>query len=198
MPRVWKPIVALIAAAVLAGCAQTPQTIRLAPDAPNEMAVNYGQGRDVALRVVDNRLDKSQLGELRNRNEEPAPLRTKQDLSYVVKLAAGQVLKAYGFNPTPWSEDAERRLTISIDSLHHTVGAAIPRDVNTTVKLSSTAVYGNKSLKLQAEQNSSDEITHRPSPDENAQFIDKAITQALGRLYSDDLARFLANGETGG
>lgn len=196
--RRWKPIVALIAAAVLAGCAQTPQTVRLAPDAPDEMAVNYGQGRNVALRVVDNRLDKSELGELQNRNEEPAPLHTKQDLAYVVKLAAGQVLKAYGFNPTPWNGDAERRLTISIDSLHHTVGAAIPRAVNTSVKLSATAVHGNKSLKLKAEQNSNNQITHRPSPDENAEFIDDAITKALGRLYSDDLAKFLASGETGG
>jgi uncharacterized lipoprotein YajG len=184
--------------AIAVGCAQTPQTVRLAPEAPDQYSVDHGKGRTVALRVVDNRLDKSRLGELQNRDAEPALVRTEQDLAYVVELAAGQTLKAYGFKPVSWDSDADRRLTVSIDHLSHMVGAALPRSVDTDVRLSATAVHGDSTMKLKAEENSDNRISHRPSNEENASFIDQAISRALGRLVSDDLTKFLARGETGG
>lgn len=196
-PRVLLLLVAA-AAILLGGCAQTPQTVRLAPDPPDKYAVDYGQGREVALRVVDQRLDKTQVGELLNREGEPAPVRTKQELAYVMELTVGETLKAYGFKPVPWNENARRRLTVSINHVSHTVDAAVPRDIETTVRLAATAVHGEKTLKLKAEQRSDDRLTHRPSADENAQYIDSALSEALGRLMSDELGRFLASGETRG
>lgn len=198
MTQARKIVLAALLAAVATGCAQTPQTVRLAPEAPDQYAVDHGKGRAVALRVVDNRLDPSTLGELQNRDSEAAPVRTDQDLAYVVELTAGETLKAYGFRPTPWDGQAERRLTITIEHLSHTVTAAVPRRVDSRVRLTATAAHGQKTMQLKAEQKSDDRITHRPSKSENARFIDEAITRALGRLFGDDLATFLARGETGG
>lgn len=198
MRQTRKVLLTALMAAVAAGCAQTPQTVRLAPSAPDQYAVDHGEGRTVALRVVDRRLDQSQIGELRNRDGDPAPVHTKQDLAYVLELTAGETLKAYGFKPVPWDEDARRRLTISLNHLNHTVAAAVPRDVNTDVRLSATAVHGDTIMKLKAEQNSDNRITHRPSATENAQYIERAITEALGRIINDELAKFLARGRTGG
>ncbi|MBA1148989.1 hypothetical protein H0Z60_18215 [Ectothiorhodospiraceae bacterium WFHF3C12] len=187
-----------VTALFMIGCAQTPQTVRLAPEPPDGYAVDYGKGRTVALRVVDQRLDKTRIGELRNRETEAAPVRTKQELAYVMELTAGETLKAYGFRPVAWDADADRRLTVNITHLSHTVAAAVPRDVETTVRMSATAVHRNSTLKLKAEQREDDRITHRPSAGENARYIESALTGALERIMGDELARFLASGETRG
>ncbi len=182
----------LLMAAVLAGCAQKAQTVRLAPAPELTGAEALGGARRVALEVLDRR-GQPALGELQNRNKPAALITSEQPLEYVMQLAGADALSAWGFRPAIWDDDAERRLVIEVLTLRHTVDASLPHDTETVVELGLRAFQGGRTMEAKASARSSDRLVAlSPSAEESAQAIDRTVAKAMERLFDRRLAAFLA------
>lgn len=179
----------LIAATLLAGCAQTAQTVRLSPEAP-ETGPPISDGQPIALEVLDRRSDEA-LGVLRNSDQLPAKITSETDVAYQLQLTAAKALRGYGFRPGLWSDDAEPRLLIEIVELRHEVGETVPRDISTNVTLHARAWQDGREYEVEASSSLSDISAVRPNAERNGEFIDRALTQALSRLLDKRLAAFL-------
>lgn len=176
---------------LLGACATTDQRVTIAPEPPaleGGAVTNAGQ---VALDVIDAR-DTEQLGTLEVLDGAPARITSSQDVAYATQLAAATALTEAGFRPTPWSDSAEPRLLIRIEEIQHTVGAGLPRDVSTVVRLSARAWQQGRQYSASAESSVSNTVAVRPSAESNAATIEQAMTEALRRLMDRELTTFLA------
>lgn len=175
---------------LLAGCAQTGQQLRLAPDAQMDERT-IGDGHTVALRVVDER-EHARLGQLENRDGEHADLVGTVQVEEVVRQAVEEGLRASGFAVAGWDADAERRLEVRVLDLEHRVSAGFSRDVSTRIELRSEGHRGESRLSGQARARDSDRVSHRPDADDNQAYLDAALSRTLGRLLNEELLEFLA------
>ena len=185
-----RTMVAALMVLLLAGCAQTSQQLRLAPDAQMDERT-IGDGHTVALRVVDER-EHARLGQLENRDGEHADLVGTAEVEDVVRQAVEEGLRANGFTVTDWDADASRRLEIRVLDLEHRVSAGVSRDVSTQIELRSEGHRGESRLTGQARARDSDRISHRPNAEDNQAYLDAVLSRALGRLLNEDLLEFLA------
>lgn len=190
MKRVSMTVAVVLTVLLLAGCAQTGQQLRLAPDAEvDESAI--GDGRTVALRVVDER-EHPRLGQLENRDGEHADLVGTAEVEDVVRQAVEEGLRANGFTVSDWDADASRRLEIRVLDLDHRVSAGVSRNVSTRIELRSEGHRGESRVSGQARARDSDRITYRPSAEDNQAYLDAVLSRALGRLLNVELLEFLA------
>nr|WP_282571287.1 YajG family lipoprotein [Methylonatrum kenyense] len=181
----------LLTSVLLAACATTGQVISLSPSGAVDES-DVGVGREVAVRAVNER-DRIHLGTADSRIAETEPLVSDRDLSDVVTEAAKEALRRKGFRPVAWDSSANRRLTVRIRELEHNVSSAVPRQVRTRVELAFDAANDGRSLSGSSRSTQTDAVTVRPSPRDNAEYINKAIDGALRNLYNDRLMDFLAN-----
>jgi uncharacterized lipoprotein YajG len=188
MPRLLALIPLLL---LLSSCATTDQRVTIAPEPPRLEPAALGNAGAVALDVVDARDDR-QLGSIQALEGPPASITSSQDVAYATQLAAATALSNAGFRPTPWSDNAEPRLLIQIEHIEHTVGAGVPREVSTEVRLSARAWQQGRQYSASAESSVSDTVAIRPSAEANAAAIETAVTEALRRLMDRKLLEFLA------
>lgn len=181
---------AVLAVLTLGACAQTSQQLRLAPEAEVEGSA-IGEGREVAVRIVDTRDDRS-LGTLENRDQEDGTLSSDTDLRHVLEGTVEEALEANGFTIIGWDDDARRRLQVEILDVSHQVSSAVPREVRTRVELRSEAYRGDHHLTGRAVASDSDQVVSRPDAQENAAYLDAAFGRGVGRLLNVDLLDFLA------
>lgn len=181
----------LLTVVLLAACAPTGQVISLSPSGAVDES-DVGVGREVAVRAVNDR-DRVRLGTAESRITEAEPLVSDRDLAEVVTDAAKEALRRKGFRPVAWNESANRRLTVRIRELDHSVSSSVPRQVRTRVELSFDAANDGRSLSGSSRSTQTDAVTVRPSPRDNAEYINNAIDGALRNLYNDRLMDFLAN-----
>lgn len=178
---------------LLGACATTDQRVTIAPEPPTLDGGAVPSPGPVALDVVDGR-DSDRLGTIEALEGPPARITSTQDIAYATQLAAATALTEAGFRPTPWSDSAEPRLLIQIEQIEHTVGAGVPREVRTEVRLSARAWQDGRQYSATAESSVTDTVAIRPSAEDNAAAIEEAITQALRRLMDPKLTAFLATG----
>ena len=184
----------LLVAGLLGACAQTSQTVRLAPQPELSAAKDLGGQRRVAVEVLDRR-ERVAVGELANRSGPAAPIFAKEPPEYALQLAAADALKKWGFRPAVWDDEAERRLVIEVLTLHHAVDASLPHDTETVVELGLRAYQGGRTMETKASARSSDRLVAlSPSAEESAKAIDRTLATALERLFDEKLAAFLAGG----
>ncbi len=181
----------VLSVALVAACAPTGQVISLSPSGAVDQS-EVGVGREVAVRTVNER-DRIRLGMADSRLSESEPLVSDRDLADVVNDAAKQALRRKGFRPVAWSESADRRLTVRIRELEHNVSSAVPRQVRTRVELSFDAANDGRTLSGSSRSSQTDSVTVRPSPRDNARYIEEAVDGALRNLYNDRLMDFLSN-----
>lgn len=183
-------LLALLASLLLSACATVDQTVSLAPLAPalGERVTDAGA---VALEVVDRREDQA-LGAIEAVEGQDARILADGEIAYPVQLAAARALQSVGFRPTLWSDDADPRLLIEIESIRHTVSARLPREVQTEVRLNARAWHGGRRYSANATATATDRAATRPSAEMTGEAIDSAITQALRRLLGEELTAFLA------
>jgi hypothetical protein len=153
--------------------------------------MTIGDDAAVALETVDNRANPA-LGSLEKREGPPAEVTTDRDPAYILKLTVAKTLRDYGFRPGLWDDSAQPRLLVGIEKLNITVDSTLPYDINTEVVLSARAWRDGKTFEGQATANLSDVSPTRPNAEKTAGYLNKAITQALQRLFEDKLPRFLA------
>lgn len=188
--RVRGAVAALLLALLLPACATLDQTVSLAPAAPSigDSVANAGP---VSLEVVDRR-EGTDLGSIEAVEGESARILADGEIAYPVQLAAARALQSVGFRPTLWSDDADPRLLIEIESIEHTVSARLPRGIATEVRLTARAWRDGRRYRASATATASDQAAARPSAEMNAEAIERAISDALKRLLGEELTRFLA------
>lgn len=185
-------LIALLA--VLAACTPTTQTVQLAPEPPE---LSGPQGRQaLALDVVDKRDDDS-LGRLERLGDDSGIIRAATDTAYTVKLTAAESLRRKGFRPGLWSEDAQPRLLIEIETLKLEVAATVPRTVTGRAVFHASAWQDGRRFTGRAESEISERIALAPSAETTAGFIDDLISRTLEELLDGRLVGFLAGGEDG-
>lgn len=184
----WITAAALL---VLGGCAHAGHVVSLAPAGEVEES-GIGAGRQVAVRTVDERGDRS-LGRLESRRDDPVPVTTNQDLPSVMTEAAREALRRKGFRPVAWSEEADRRLTIRLQRVEHVMGTSVPRDVTTRVELGFDAANGQRTLSGGTRTTKTDRILRWPREEDTAVFIDRTLDGALDNLFGYQLMDFLTN-----
>ncbi len=179
--------VALVGAMILAGCAQTGQQLTLDPQPRSEGAA-VGDGVTVTVSGQDGR-EESRLGVLENRRQGDAELTTDQDLGELVAAAVADLIESRGFQ----AGDSQRReLAVTVNRLEHRVSSEVPRRVETRVELAFEARNGDRRLSGRNRHARSDQVSGRPSAEENAAYIDATLAGGLERLLTDELLRFLA------
>lgn len=187
MPRLIAAVATLL---LMSGCTAVDQNVALSPEAPRA-ANSIAAAEPVALDVVDARTDNA-LGHINNLDAEPARITTTQDLAAIVKTATAETLQWYGFRPVAWRDRADPRMLVEIERIDHQVDATLPRDASTEVELRVRAWRGNETYTARAQSSLSKRMVGAATPEANAELIDQALTQALERLLSPELARFLA------
>jgi uncharacterized lipoprotein YajG len=101
----------LLAIVLLAGCALTSQQAMLRPDL-NLARTDLGRGTTVALKVVDERPDKT-LGH-RGAGMKGAKITTDQDVAEVFRDKIVEGLQTYNFDPVTASGNTPKSLTVEI------------------------------------------------------------------------------------
>mgnify|MGYP000034547188 CR=1 FL=1 len=192
MHRITRSLLLIGLVTLLAACSQGTQNLRLSPQPPATEPVTEGD-RDIALQVIDNR-SQSDLGILENPNRSLIRLVAAQDLAYTVQLAAAEGLRGYGFTPTLWDSAREPRLAIGIETLSHDVAVGVPYELTTRITLDAVVVAGGERFTSQAQTTRTRQRVLPPNAKANAEAIDAAITEALGRLLNAEMAAFIANG----
>lgn len=187
--RDWVRIGVLFMVAVLAGCAQTSQELRLAPRVELEDSA-VGDNVTVAVTVDDPRSDTT-LGQLSNGSAEPVPLTSATPPRYLVRAAVEEALTGSGFAIAD-NDGATARLKVIIESIDHRVSAGVPRDITTNVALTARARRDGRELGNEASVRRTDTAVLRPDARGNARYLDAAIGRALERLLNEETLAFLA------
>ncbi len=178
--------------ALLSACAQTGQQVTLVPH-DDYAKSQIGQGDKVRVEVHDMRTDKT-LGVLKNKDAPPARITPRQSVENVLKLELSNALEANGFAPEFGTAQRSRVLELQVLDLYHEVAAAVPRNSTTRVKLKIVAHHNGQSLAQVASTTHNDHFLHRPSAEENADLINRTLSQTLSRLLTPEIMQFLKSG----
>jgi len=179
--------VTVLTAFLLVGCAQTGHQVHLAPEPALSEAVS-GQGVRLHVRGSDARDERAYLGTLENRRGEDARVTTEQDMGEVLADAAVRALQTRGFEPT---EVADRSLLVSLKSLQHRVSTQVPREIETRVVLTFEADNGERTMTGHARYGRTERASGRTTAENNAAYLDAALSAAMERLLRDEVLEFL-------
>lgn len=184
LPRRLAPC--LIAALFVAGCAGTPEQVRLNPTVTGA-STGIGAGHNVKLVVTGTASTPSLIdGQLRYPLQQPATETVKG------KLREG--LLQHGFNVDDFGE-SHRQLLVNVVRLDNTVTEGTLKDtmqVDVSLQLTATTAAG----KLSRTFNDSrmQEVGGDASVEEVADVMNQALAQVLSRALSDaDLLQFLGS-----
>lgn len=189
-------LTAITLAALLAGCALSPQKITIEPAAEIEDA-NIGANTPVQVSASDLR-DSEAFGSRGGVYPETSLIRPENNLVESLRAEVARGLQSQGFNAYNPGEDATR-LEVQIEEFSY-----IPEEGSVVKKVEVTAV-----LKAVAERGNTthtgryqSKVTHQqpitPSASRNAEILNDVLNRSLNRLLADEeLLAFLA-GEDGG
>lgn len=180
-----------LAAALVCGCAWTPQTAALKP-APNITPSTIGNGVTIAVRVIDKRQSDT-IGH-RGVDSQNAAIKTTQNVAalFQEKIVEGLVRK--GFSASPFEGQPGRLLIVEIRQIDYTTDMEFWKGIVKT-----EAVLGASMIKdgVKFEQFYSGKRTENtveaPGAKTNERLINGAISDAMQRLFEDEhLIRYLA------
>ena len=179
-------LIGLIFLVFLSGCAYIDQNLRVEPQV-TIMQENIGQGKKIALRVVDDRED-STIGRRANGyGMDSAKISTDQDLVELLKSSFIDGMRKKGFEPVG-DNDSNVSLKVELRSLSY----------DTSTGLWTAGNIGKAALKILAtkESNKTFEKTYRSqneirtafiaSQETNAKIINAALSDALNKVFSDN------------
>lgn len=187
----------LLIAALLGGCALSPQTIEVRPQ-PQVPAANVGNNSPVAVTVVDAREDRA-FGTRGGVYKETALIRPSNDLDAIVAEIVKSSLQKQGFNaynPPAGATDLEVRLEeISYVPesgivVNRVQTRAVIRAVASREDVTHTGVF-----KSEVEH----DLPLTPTAKQNREMITDVLTRSLERMLSDPkLLAFLAGEDSPG
>lgn len=189
--RIAYPLLALALILALSACGVTGQTVFIRPMA-KVTGSNVGQGKTVAVRVVDSRADKV-IGYRDTDFGKNAPIRAEGDLGEALLNSVTRALGELGFNPSSYREGSPRVLTIEIRSLaYEAVKETMSTKSRVRTVLKAHATNGGGTFDGNYPVETSKEDVLRPGEAENAKYINDALSEALTVMLADqELVNFL-------
>jgi len=180
-----------LAAALVGGCAWTPQTAALKP-APYITPSTVGNGVTVAVRTIDKRASET-IGH-RGVDSQNAAITTTQNVAALFQEKIIEGLRQKGFSASAFAGQPGRLLIVEIRQIDYTTDMEFWKGIVKT-----EAVLGASMIKdgVKFEQSYSGKRTENtveaPGAKTNERLINGAISDALQRLFEDEnLIRYLA------
>ena len=179
------PILALVALSFLAACAgPAAQSVTLAPQV-QVPAGDVGRGRTLALRVDDGRADRMVLGYRDVDGGRTAPISSSGDLPAIVGEAAMRPLADMGFKPGPFREGAPLSLVITIRELEYRAWrTGMTKRVGVRCTLEARVTNGAGGWQGSFPVSQEQEMVRTPGVNENARFINSALSESLRMLFA--------------
>ncbi len=179
-------------ALLLAGCAHTPQQVRLAPIVNVSPSV-VDQGIRVTLGVLDGRPSRT-LGHYGAINDPSTEITTSQDIAAIVKQEIIVGMRKKGFVVSNENVDGEVKLTVAVKLLEYsTAQGGLTDGVNIKSALKVVAIKNNKQLEKMYRIDNTERVLVAPSAETNERWINDALSDVLRQFLDDkELSNFLA------
>ncbi len=179
----------IISFSLLTGCALSPQTIDIYPQA-KVSGPAYGQGRQISVEVVDLRANKT-LGSRGGIYDDTSTITINNDLSEAVKATATNALGQLGFNGKSSAKPAQ--MTISIEILsYQTRQKNLIYHVDLETELSVTTTINGSVHEGHYKTQGNHQFGQAPNANKNASIINAIFSKTIDRAFSDpNLARFM-------
>ena len=180
-----------LAAALVGGCAWTPQTATLKP-APNITPSTLGNGVTLAVRVIDKR--QSDTIGYRGLDSQNAAIRTTQNVAALFQEKIIEGLRQKGFSAAPYQDQPGRLLIVEIRQIDYTTDMDFWKGiVRTEATLGASMIKDGVKFEQLYSGKRTENTVEAPGAKTNERLINGAISDALQRLFEDDrLIRYLA------
>tara|TARA_B110000503_G_scaffold6818_1_gene9249 strand:- start:8747 stop:9322 length:576 start_codon:yes stop_codon:yes gene_type:complete len=175
---------------IIGGCAVSPQTIVLRPQA-SLAGPFYGQGRAITIKVEDRR-SSSVLGSRGGIYKNSSVITIANDINAALLLAAQESAAQLGFDGS--SSAAPAQLLLILEQLSYdTRTKGLINTVSLSAKITLITSVGGSSHTGHYQTQSSHQFPQLPDAQKNQQIISEVLSTSLERGFSDiSLANFLA------
>lgn len=176
---------------VAGGCAISPQTVALRPTI-SAASANVGQGRSLALSVVDQR-SRQLFGTLGGIYSDTATIGPSGDIIGPVRKAVAEALTSEGFKVLPAGSTADLDMRVRIEDIsYQATGDPIVRKVAIGARVGVDAKRDGRTYSASSQVRESRDVLKAPSPAENETYLNNAVSHALQKLLGDgDLNKFI-------
>ena len=175
-------------------CAVTDQKVLLHPimDVQSE---NVGNDKQVGVTVLDTRPEQNLGYRGIAQSSNRAVITTDQEVAEVFNEKISEGLKMKGFEPTSYSDDISRTLTIEIRGLENSTSAGFwTGDVRTIASLRAVARHSGEVYEKFYRTESEERIILVPLTEDNEESINATISEVLHTTFDDrELLEFLSN-----
>ena len=180
-----------LAAALVGGCAWTPQTATLKP-APTITPSTLGNGVTLAVRVIDKR--QSDTIGFRGVDSQNAAIKTTQNVAALFQEKIIEGLRQKGFSAAPYQDQPGRLLIVEIRQIDYTTDMEFWKGiVKTEATLGASMIKDGVKFEQVYSGKRTENTVEAPGAKTNERLINGAISDALQRLFEDDhLIRYLA------
>ncbi|MDX1517781.1 MAG: YajG family lipoprotein [Woeseiaceae bacterium] len=188
--------IAVVAAAVMSGCAFTPQTVVIEP-VVEVSATDIGGGKAVSVYVVDER-ESQELGRRGSGALRGAAITTEQDIADVFSDAIVSNLRKMGYEagavPAPQAATGASLLRVDIRSIEYETSTGFwTGGVHTRGAMKATATRDIRSYDKLYRVDEEARVVVVPGADSNEAMINASVSALLQEMFNDvELFRFLA------
>jgi uncharacterized lipoprotein YajG len=181
----------VIAAGWLTGCAWVSQTATLKLE-PRTMPSKVGQGRTVAVRVLDRRPTHT-IG-YRGLDSKNAAITTDQNVADLFKEKLLESLAGKGFTAIPYDGAPGRLLVVEVRQIKYTTDMEFWKGIiQTEAELVASMVKDGVKFEQFYLAERKETAVEAPSAKTNERLINSAVSGALQKLLEDErLLRFMA------
>ncbi|MFH1231478.1 MAG: YajG family lipoprotein [Planctomycetota bacterium] len=183
----------LVGILVINGCAYISQQVKIMPDlyVPES---NVGQGKNVILKVKDERSDKI-LGHRGSGFGKAAAITNEQDIPAIVQDEIIKGLQKKGFISVSSDSDTKRILNVEIRLIEYSTSIGFwTGGIQTKATLKAIASNNGKIYENLYRINNEKRVVIVPAANENERLVNEVITQVLEELFRDEnLFSFLAS-----
>ena len=172
--------------AVLSACALSPQTVTIEPALQVEQAQAIGQGRTLALEVVDSRPN-AIIGKRGGVYPETSSISTTGDITPNIWRAVSAVLSDYQFSVVEGDADGSLKMKVVIESIDYVAsGGSRVTGVTTSAVVGVVCVNGTREFTGRYRGNTSRDIFITPDTEDNQKLINETLAKVLDRVVSDE------------
>ena len=168
------------------GCALKPQDIHLDPPVNMQASSSLTPGKVVGVEANDLRKSR-QLGIVGLVNSRHTAISSTEDAAPALFVRTAGALKRLGFSAKPAMDSDDRRLTVELASLsYRTVNTGtLTNEIEVSVQLNARARNMGEWLDRQFTVTQKKSVVAVPDADENSEFVNVAVAQALKDLLGD-------------
>jgi uncharacterized lipoprotein YajG len=174
----------MLATLLVAGCATTYQIVPINPRIDVSQIPARGNGRSLALEVVDTRADpvigyRGAPGDETEITAAPETIRNIRD-------ALERVYTGLGFRVVPPLGEADIQLRVELTELTYARETeGLLREINTGATLKATSTMAQRTVTGTYKEGQGKEGVLKPSMRENARILNDHLSKALQRLAAD-------------